>query len=179
MAGASMSGEPERPARPPLPAEHVYYPVAVHKFIVMSLCTMTLYPLYWSYRNWQRVRKHTGESISPFWRAFFGPLWNFSLFGRMKKDASARGIEVPWGAGLFATLYLVWSLTWKMPDPYWLVSIFAFVPMIPIVLTMAEMNEASPAKEGLNEGYSGRNIATIILGGLFTILAVWGAFLPA
>lgn len=180
ISGASNPDPlPMNAAQPPLPSEHGYFPVAVHKFIVMSLCTFTLYPLYWSYKNWRRVQKRTGDSMWPFWRAFFAPLWNFSLFSRIKKDASTHGVTVPWSAGLFGTLFLVWSLMWRLPDPYWLVCIFAFIPIIPVVLTVAEMNEVSPAMEGMNDSYSGGNIAGIILGGLFTLLAVWGTFLPA
>ena len=57
-----------------LPAEHPYFPVATHKFVVLSICTLGLYDLYWFYQNWQRVRRRTREDLSPFWRAAFAPL---------------------------------------------------------------------------------------------------------
>ena len=30
-----------------------------------------IYNIYWSYKNWQRIKSRSREDISPFWRAFF------------------------------------------------------------------------------------------------------------
>ena len=56
-----------------------FFPVATHKFLILSICSFSIYELYWCYKNWQRIQDATGESIDPFWRAFFAPLWVFSL----------------------------------------------------------------------------------------------------
>ena len=41
------------------------FPVATHKFIVLSICTLGIYELYWCYQNWKRIkaasRPHQGR----------------------------------------------------------------------------------------------------------------------
>ncbi|MGH7577402.1 MAG: hypothetical protein ACREM1_20010 [Longimicrobiales bacterium] len=71
----------------PLADAYPFFPVSTGKFVAMSACTVGLYDLYWFYKNWQRVRDRSGESLSPFWRAFFAPLWSFSLFRRVHQYA--------------------------------------------------------------------------------------------
>ena len=47
------------------------------KFVAMSLCTFSLYEMYWSYKNWRIIKDRDGSKIMPFWRAFFYPLWHY------------------------------------------------------------------------------------------------------
>ncbi len=53
------------------------FAVSVGKFAVMSLCTFGFYELYWAYKHWDAMRRREQERLSPFWRAFFAPLWGF------------------------------------------------------------------------------------------------------
>ena len=164
--------EPAGLGRPLSP--HGFFPVATHKFIVLSLCTLNLYTLYWCYQNWSRIRQASGESLSPFWRAFFAPLWGFSLFGRIYRQAGERGIRVGWSSGVLATLYLVVSAIGAAPPPWWLISLAGLVPFIPVLATVRQLNDAEPVTEGRNDAYSGGNVATIIVGGLIVLLAIAG-----
>jgi hypothetical protein len=134
------------PAEVP-PALNAYFPVGLLKFVVLTICTFTLYELYWAYKNWQRVRERTGENIWPFWRAFFAPLWSFSLFRRIKEDAAGAGISAAWNPTLLAVTYLLWTAVWRLPDPWWLLCLLTFVPMIPVVDTVGELTAKSPAEE--------------------------------
>jgi hypothetical protein len=165
------------PAEVP-PALNTYFPVGLLKFVVLTICTFTLYELYWAYKNWQRARERTGENIWPFWRAFFAPLWSFSLFRRIKEDAAGAGISAAWNPTLLAVTYLLWTAVWRLPDPWWLLCLLTFVPMIPVVDTVGELTAKSPAAEGKNDRLSGWNIVAVVLGGLFTILAIWGTLYP-
>ena len=176
-AGAAI-GDPDRAVEPG--ELHTLFPVTLSKFVVMSITTMGFYELYWAYRNWQRInsRANDNERVSPFWRAVFAPLWGFSLFARVRDTAAQRGVNVGWAPGLLGALYLVVSITWRLPDPWWLISMLAFIPMMPVVRTIQELHAPEPASEGQNGRYSGANIAWIIIGGIFLLLAVWGTFYP-
>ena len=158
-------------------AQHPYFPVAIHKFIVLSICTLTIYELYWSYQQWQRIRRATGEELRPFWRAFFAPLWGFSLFDRIRDDALERNLPAAWNAPLLGTIYLLLSVAWRLPDPIWLVSLASFLPLIPVVRTVARINASAPAAEGTNSTYSALNIITIVVGGILLLLAIAGSFI--
>lgn len=175
-------GRPLLPASIPAPAEsaslYPYFPVATHKFIVLSLCTLNFYTFYWCYNNWWRIRQRSGAQLSPFWRAFFAPLWAFSLFGHISRDARARGLAVGWSSALLGAAYLTVSAMGAVPEKWWLVSLAGFVPFVPVVHTISQVNNSERASETRNLSYSGGNVAAILLGGLILLLAVVGTFMP-
>ena len=81
------------------------FDVSRRKFAILSATTLSLYVYYWAFRNWQAIQRETGERMSPFWRAFFGTLWNFSLFKIIQKNARDVGIPVGWESALLAALF--------------------------------------------------------------------------
>ena len=44
----------------------MYFAVSPLKLVVMSVCTMGGYELYWFYRNWVLVKNMENTDISPF-----------------------------------------------------------------------------------------------------------------
>jgi hypothetical protein len=155
-----------------------YFPVATHKFIALSLCTFNFYALYWCYNNWWRIQHRSGEHISPFWRAFFAPIWVFSLFGRIGGDARARNLVVGWSTALLGVAYVVISAFGSVPEVWWLVSLASFIPFVPVVITTQRINALEAPAEKRNDSYSGGNVVAILLGGLFLLVALVGTFFP-
>ena len=166
------------PFKETTPKRYPFFPVATHKFVVLSLCTLGLYDFYWAYQNWRRIKEQGTEDLSPFWRAFWAPFWCFNLFGRIRRQARKQSIEVRWSPGMLGTLYLVLSFAWRLPDPLWLLSYASFVPLIAVVQTTQQINGTIAASENVNSSYSGANILTIVIGGLIFILAVSETFFP-
>ena len=156
---------------------HAFFPVAPHKFIVMSVCTLNIYTLYWCYQNWWRIRERTGEQLSPFWRAFFAPFWAFSLFARIAGQTGEQGVTVGWSPTILALGYLLMSAFVILPDPWWLLNLACFLPFLPVVQTIQRLNEREAATESRNEAYTGANVATILVGGIIVMLAVAGTFM--
>lgn len=161
------------------PATFPLFPVATHKFIILSICSFSIYELYWCYQNWKRLKSASGESLRPFWRAFFAPLWGFSLFRRVRDLATSQGVDTGWSPGVLGTFYLVLSVMWRLPDPWWLISFASLVPMIPVQQAAQRVNElhAGSAAEGRNDNYTTANVATIVIGGLLLVLGVVGTFM--
>ena len=171
-----------RPLAKPVPQSrvetpHDFFPVAPHKFIVLSVCTLNIYTLYWCYQNWWRIRQRTAEHLSPFWRAVFAPFWGFSLFARIAARAGERGMPVAWNPTLLGLAYLISTALGTLPDPWWLVNLAAFVPFLPVVQSIQQLNQADAATESRNDAYSGANVATIVVGGVIVLLAVMGTFM--
>ncbi len=156
------------------------FPVATHKFVLLSLCSFGIYELYWAYKNWMRIRDRTGEKMLPFWRAFFAPLWGFALFRDIREMAVAAGVPVGWSAGLLATLYLALNAAWKLPDPWGRISFGTVLPMLPVQLAAQRVNAAHAvySTEPPNGRYTPVNVVVIIVGGLLLVLGVIGSFLP-
>jgi len=161
-----------------LPLEYPYFPVGTFKFAVMSIATFGIYDLYWFWQNWKRIRNRTGDQLSPFWRAMFSPLWGFSLAHRVYEHAARARQPANWDATLLGALYLVLYMSHRLPDPWWLVCLFAFAPLVPILQTTRRINASAPAAEGDNQQLSVANILTIIVGELVFLLIAIGMFLP-
>jgi uncharacterized CHY-type Zn-finger protein len=87
--------EPSPAEAPSMPTpEPIYFPVSATKFMVLSLCTLGIYQLFWFYRNWKLEKARTGEDMWPFWRAVFSPLFANSLFVRIRDRASEASVPV-------------------------------------------------------------------------------------
>ncbi len=62
------------------------------KFILLSISTFRIYELVWFYRNWKFLKAEKNLKISPFWRAFFCPLWAGSIAGYIQKYMKEKKI---------------------------------------------------------------------------------------
>lgn len=155
------------------------FPVAPHKLAIMSICTFGFYELYWAYQQWKRIRLNSHESISAFWRAVFAPFWGFSLFNHVDGIASGRHVHFGWGGGLLGLMYLVLNLSWRLPDPYWLVSFATFVPLVIVQRSINVLNAAEQSNENPNTSYTAANIVAIVIGGLLFLFAVLGTVMPS
>lgn len=121
------------PGQPP----SAYHHVSTTKFVIYSICSWTIYDVYWFYRNWQFIRVRDGVKIRPFWRAIFSPLWCYSL----AEDVATRSGNVNRPMiTIVALSYFVLSFAWWLPDLYFLVGLLTFVPLLYIVRLIDGIN---------------------------------------
>jgi len=185
MPPVASSRAPEQAQARPASAAVAYplFPVATSKFVILSICSFSIYELYWCYENWKRIKSASGDELSPFWRAVFAPLWGFSLFKRIQALAAQQDPLVDWSAGALATAalataYLVLSGMWRLPGPWWLIGFGSLIPMIPVQRAAQRVNErhATSTAEDRNDNYSTVNVVTIIIGGILLVVAIVGTF---
>lgn len=157
----------------PLP----YFSVATHKFVVMNIVTFGLYQYYWIYWQWRHIARTAAQPLSPFWRTFFAPFWAYSLFSRVRQRARVEEAGVYWQASVLAIAYFLLPLTWQLPDPWSLVSLLGFVPLIPVQRTIEAINARHAGHELPNRAYSGANVVGIMVGGGLLVLAVVAMFM--
>lgn len=153
--------------------------VSLSKFTIMSLCTFGIYELYWAYKQWDAVRRRDQEDLSPFWRAFFAPLWAFSLLPRMNRLTAMYLVPASWSGSALALAYFVLHVSWRLPDPYWLASLLSFLPLLVVQRSINELNATVAPEAPRNNSYSGFNVVMIIVGGLFLLLTILGTVVPA
>jgi hypothetical protein len=156
------------------------FPVATHKFIVLSIFSFSAYSLYWFYQNWKRVKAASHESLSPFWRTAFAPLWGFSLFSRIRALSLGQGVVSDWSSGVLGATFFALNMAWVLPDPWGWMSLAVFAPLIPIQQTAHRINKiyANSVGETRNETYSAGNVAIILIGGLIFALFMTIALMP-
>lgn len=162
---------PPLPEREVIPADLVlFYPTARAKFIFLSIITFGLYELYWCYKCWQFVKQNGRPEISPFWRGFLAPLWLYSLQKAIDPDAPKNRIM------LIAGAYFILNLIAQLPDPYWWLSFFSFVPMLSVVSVVNRLNEDPQVRRSSNYSRFGfKHVAVSIACGALLLIT----FLPA
>lgn len=149
------------------------------KLVVMSICTIGIYELYWYYKNWRLVKEREELDIMPFWRAFFAYFFCYSLFKRIQASAESQNLQKSISPGLLATGWIVISILWRLPDPYWLATYFAVFFLLPVQAVVNDINRVSNPKHDPNSNFTGWNIAAVVIGGLFFVLGLIGTFLPS
>jgi hypothetical protein len=163
---------------PPLPEmPPVFFPVSPLKLVIMSTVTFGIYELYWFYKNWKLIKERTGRDIMPFWRAFFGVFFCYSCFREVEEAARFRGISFL-SPGLLAAIWIILTICWRLPDPYWLVCWLTPFVLVPVQNAINRLNIEIAPNHNRNSRFSGWNIAGIVLGGILFVLSIIGAFMP-
>ena len=154
------------------------FSVSLSKLAVMSLATFGIYELYWCYKQWDAIRRRESEKLSPFWRAFFAPLWGFSLFPRIQRLTANYGVPATWSGTGLALGFFILGAMWRLPDPYWLASFFSFLPLLVVQRSVNALNAAVAPAADRNARYSGLNVVVIVIGAILLLLAILGTLLP-
>ena len=158
--------------------EAYFFTTSTFKLSLMSICTFGIYELYWFYKNWVLIKERTGQSIEPFWRAFFSPLWAYSCFKHIRKLANENNIPESLTIGHLAFFYFIFQGLWRLPDPFWLVSLFSFTFILPVNSIALSINNRLVSDFKNNENFSGWNWVIVVLGGLLLVLILIGTFKP-
>ncbi|HYW05929.1 MAG TPA: hypothetical protein VE913_03170 [Longimicrobium sp.] len=150
------------------------------KLVLMSLCTLGIYDLFWFYRNWTLRRDVRGRDVIPALRAFFCHVASVTLFEEVEDEAAKVGVRPGWSAAwLGATYFASWA-TSLLPGAFWLLAIvMGPVVLVPVQRTINRANERTQRPAWVNDGFSIANVVTIVLGGMLLLLAVIGTiFFP-
>ena len=173
-----MVTEPTVPAPAQTTQTPIYFPVSIPKLVCLSFCSFGIYEIYWFYKNWQLERNRKREQLSPFWRAVFTVFYCYSLFKRIIDTGASEGLFKRGGAGLLATLYIVSSVSWKIPDPYSLISVLTVVPLVMAQGMAGKINARLAPEAPRNARFSIANIVLLALGGPLFLYGVLSAFIP-
>ena len=153
-------------------SESYFFTASTLKLVLMSVCTLGLYELYWFYKNWVLIKNREDSTIMPVWRTIFAPFWGFVAFEVVKKAAVERNIKTNLSAGWLGLAYLLISIVANGPDPIWLISTFSFVPLMLFNSLAIEVAASVDPSYKQNDNFSPWNVLAIVLGGILMILLV-------
>lgn len=153
----------------PVSEAPAYHHVSMARFIVYSICSLGIYELFWAYKNWKFIKDRDGSRIMPFWRAVFLPLWCYSL---TKDIADTRGGARHGIISLVAAVYFVISVLWRLPDPYWLISLGNFIPLLYPVKLIHDINHTRGVTGPHYSRVRKRHIVGCVFGALILALVV-------
>jgi hypothetical protein len=167
---ADISEPVEPSTAPPL------FAVSLLKLTVMSLCTGGIYEIYWFYRNWKLIGEREKSNIYPFWRAFFRVIFCYSCFARIRDIGKTTGLAKPLPAGGLATGWIVVTISWKLPDPYWWITYLAVAFLLPVQAHVNAINKIAAPEHDPNARFTVWNWLAIVAGGSLLVLAIIGMF---
>ncbi len=153
-----------------------FAPVSVVKFVVLSLCSFGIYQVALVYRQFRHERDQGGAQLSPFWRTFLAPIWLYDLLRRIARTAEEAGVRPSWNAVAVTVVTVILWLTSLLRQPWGLISMFAFVPSIPVQLTVNAINARLSPDAPRNDRFTPANIVLVVVGGLLLALVIWSLF---
>jgi hypothetical protein len=155
-------------------AEVRFFAVSPVKLVVMSACTLGAYQIYWFYKHWVFVKERSEPLIIPWGRAFFGIFWCYSCFEFIRNEERKLDIEPTLYAGPLATGWIVASLTWRLPEPYFLIGYLAPLLLVPAQRHVNRINALVAPNHDKNTRFSGWNWLAVVAGGILIGLIMLG-----
>ncbi len=149
----------------------------IWKFILLTFATLWIYEMVWFYRNWKLLKEEQGLKISPFWRAVFAPLFAESIAYHLRKYLKEKDSPCDFSPTIIGVSYFVIAILTTLPNPYWLIAFFSFVPMLPLVNSMntywQKEEQGLPVRK-----FTWWQIILVAIGIILIILSVVGTFMP-
>ncbi|MFN3405113.1 MAG: DUF4234 domain-containing protein [Cytophagaceae bacterium] len=153
------------------------YVFGAWKFIFLSVITFGLYHIWWFYTSWRFFKQKDKLDISPVPRALFSIFFMVELLDKILKYARKHGYAGNYSSwGLFVGFFIL-NLLSRLPEPFWLVSIFSFVFLIEPFNALLYAKQNSGEFEVVDKSsLSAGEIIAVILGGILWLLILLGLF---
>jgi hypothetical protein len=155
-----------------------FFLVSRTKFLVMCIATFGLYELYWFYKQWRYTKLRSGSDIWPIARAIFAIFFTHALLRNVQMAAAETSVTPRFNLQASAWGFIVLTLLQRLPDPFWLVALLAFVPLVPVQDTINEIEGKSAHNVDLNSRFSVANGLVLLVGLLFWAAVLIGLFVP-
>jgi len=161
-----------------------YFAVSKRKLAIMVIGTLGLYGVYWSYRQWKAYTHNTGGTQWAWARAFFYRLFACNLFEKLDGELRKTGTSINWSpqwSGCTLIMVEVLSLLSMLLNPLhalllsillWVITAAMFVRALPVANTLANDPQGKS-----NDELTGTNVAWLMFGAVWWILAIWGAWI--
>ncbi len=168
--------------------QQTFYVVSPTKFLLLSILTISLYNIYWFYRNWRAVKARDNLDVWSPMRGLFYIFFTHSLFRRVDAELESVGASRNWNSGVIATLVVFMAIASAVLDrltrvnigePYTDILSISTVPVVAYLLLQAQkaINLACGDPEGRsNSSLTAANWIWMILGGAFWVLVLIGLY---
>lgn len=130
--------------------KQIYHPVSVTKFVILSVVSVGVYTVFWSFMNWRWAKHVDNQDVSPGWRAFFMPLTNFSLFSKMAGKDGGFDVFRSTSTLLAITILIgaigdrIYSRALDAPNWLFFFGSACMIAWIPAVMHVNMLNKAQP-----------------------------------
>jgi len=184
----SIYAPPEADVTAPSGDQPRYYIVAPFKFILLSVLTLTLYFVYWFYKNWRLIKEDDNDDLWPIPRAFFYIFFTHALFTDVQESFKTQEREWDWQPGVLATLFVIVTIAGNLVDrviPYEAYPLLS--SLLPFGSTLLATFLLLPGQKAINAAcgddagmrnakLTAANWAWMVVGGIFWLLILIGTY---
>lgn len=164
--------------------------ISPRKIIILMIATFGLFSIYWSYKQWQIVKRTKGLNILPAARGYFEVIFSFSLFKHLAGISKTKSWNPEGLSIIFVVAAIVYNLSGWAPASSQITSssqitdlaevfagILAWVVMTYVMVRVQRsMNEHwKQSSELVPVRLSGGVLAVYIIIGIFAWI---GSFIP-
>ncbi len=151
--------------------------LAINNFIFLFLLTLGLYGVWWMYKSWKFFQEKDNLDIMPAMRAIFSIFFLYGLFERIQSFAQSKGYTKNYSSAALFIAFVLFNLLSSLPDPMWIISILAFVFLIPPFNALNyAMLQSEEYRVIEREGFNQRQIVLVVFGILWWALILLGLF---
>src|SRR3974390_685356 len=154
-----------------------FFPISLRKLVIMSICTLGFYEIYWFFCHWLYIRDYERSRLSPGWRAMFPMIFCFPLFLRIRRAARSLGLPVSVAAGPLTIGWFAFLLTGTLPPPFLLLTFCSLLFFFSSQRAANAVNAATDPDHDPNSTFTVLNKVVVVIGGLMFVITVIGAFL--
>jgi hypothetical protein len=149
------------------------YIINEKKFIILSVLTFGLYELWWIYKSWRFFKQKDMPEIQPAARALFSIFFLTSLFNRILQYAKENNYTESYNSFSLFIFFFLANLLSRLPEPYWLLSTFSFVFLLPSFKAFNYARKNSTEYNVIEQdNFNARQIVLMLFGLIFWILVI-------
>lgn len=153
----------------------MFFGVSTFKMVLMSFLTLSLYNFYWFYKNFDLYEKRYNEGSIPILRALFSPIFSFALFASVNAELENRESSRVLPAAFLAIVYFLLNASGRLlPEPYFLISFLAFIPLISANNRINNLNALEDENYDPDDDITWVNWIFLLTGTATIILMVFG-----
>ncbi len=163
-----------------------YFAISPKRLALFSILTSGIYQVYWFYKNWEAIKKAERQNISPLLRSLFAVFFCHGLFKRVLGSSKSHGYKELYSPGWHAAAYIVLLLFGNIlsidestnASIVWLVAVsVSFIPLLSVQRAINFNNEKLKEGSSFKQGFSGGEVALIVIGVIWSLLILIGIFL--
>jgi hypothetical protein len=151
-----------------------FFAVSPVKLVVLSVCTLGFYQIYWFYKHWALVKERSEPHIIPWARAFFCIFWCYGCFEFIRRDERHLGVEPALPAGPLAIGWIAAALAGRLPEPYFVIGFLSPLLLVPVQRHVNRINALVAPDHDRNTRFSAWNWLAVVAGGIFIALIMLG-----
>lgn len=167
-----------------------FYVVSPKKFAILFVSTLSIYSLYWFYKNWSQYKKASKTKLWAVPRAIFAVLFIHNLFKKVDKAILDGAVIHAWNPNLLAWLFILLAVSSRVLDRLAAKSVFSpYSDLLSIAVALLEggvlykaqfaINAACNDPEGkTNETLTTSNIIIVLIGAIIWTLTIIGVVYP-